>query len=258
MYLTEASHLESVFTTTKQAGKGKIQIHGIGKSLKLKLVHMENSTVEYEHENFIPENEIIRRKDFLGACREVTPMLPPTAVTNPLVQTSAARQMQLDWKDVRKVLQHAHVSVINCVKASPSLDPWVIEPDMVKPQIINSAILATLKSMRVLQMDVEATKANFAAQYGRVLPQDLTDRITATTQGSKQRAHATIESLLQWLSARDRQSWTKGYYILRDNMIFYKQSLGDRLDEVGKYLADLRASTSRDYHKLTSITSRTT
>lgn len=240
-HLTEPCDLEGIFTTARETGKGKVQINGIGKSLKLKLRHLENSPVEYQHENFFAENEIVRRKDFLSACQELLPMLASTAVTNPLLETSAVRQTQSDWRDVKKVLQHAHVSVINCVKASPSLDSWVFEPGMIRPQIINSAIMATLKSMRVLQMDIEATKANFATQYGRVLPQAMADHIKATTRGSTQRVQATIDSLLQWLSEQDQKSWIQGYHILRDNMIFYKQALADRLEEAGECLEQLHA-----------------
>jgi hypothetical protein len=49
-HLTEPSDLEGIFTTAREAGKGKVQINGIGKSLKLKLRHLENSPVEYQHE----------------------------------------------------------------------------------------------------------------------------------------------------------------------------------------------------------------
>jgi hypothetical protein len=250
-HLTEPSDLEGIFTTAREAGKGKVQINGIGKSLKLKLRHLENSPVEYQHENFIAENEIVRRKIFLSGCQELVPMLASTVVTNPLLETSAVRQTQSDWRDVKKVLQHAHVSVINCVKASPSLDSWVFEPDMIRPQIINSAIMATLKSMRVLQMDIEATKANFATQYSRVLPEALADHIKTTARGSTQRVQATIDSLLGWLSEQDQKSWTQGYHILRDNMIFYKQALADRLEEAGECLEQLRASV----HNITSLPS---
>ncbi|KAH8081467.1 P-loop containing nucleoside triphosphate hydrolase protein [Filobasidium floriforme] len=243
--------LDEALLNAKAQDKNRISIKGPPGKLQLSIKHLTEAVeVQYDHTTFLSDDEDERHRKFLDGCRGLAAMLasPPS---NDIKRHTTTASMLNDWRNAQSILSRAHVLVINCIKASSTLSPWLFDDKQgseetsdyqqgakgrsddkqgVKAQMINLATVQTMNLMRSIQMDKEDTKANFAARYACLLPVSPPNMGFV---GQAERAHNTTVSVIGWVSDKDDKAWNQSCLLLA-NKVYCSQIFADRLDELVK------------------------